>query len=44
MRRPGSATGTGLLAGLWEYPHMPGLLTEAQAARQLAAWGLKALR
>ena len=35
---------TGLLAGLWEYPHMPGLLTEAQAARQLAAWGLKALR
>ena len=23
---------------------MPGLLTEAQAARQLAAWGLKVLR
>ena len=35
---------TGLLAGLWEYPNVPGLLTEAQAARQLAAWGLKVLR
>ena len=28
---------TGLLAGLWEYPHVPGRLTEEQAARQLEA-------
>ena len=28
---------TGLLAGLWEYPHVPGALTEAEAARQLLA-------
>ena len=26
---------TGLLAGLWEYPHVPGTLTEAEAARQI---------
>ena len=26
---------TGLLAGLWEYPHVPGALTEAEAARQI---------
>ena len=31
---------TGLLAGLWEYPHVPGRLTEEQAARQLRQWGL----
>ena len=33
---------TGLLAGLWEYPHVPGRLTEEQAARQLRQWGLTA--
>ena len=26
---------TGLLAGLWEYPHVPGALAEAEAARQI---------
>lgn len=31
---------TGLLAMLWEYPHVPGALDEAQAAAQLAAWGV----
>lgn len=31
---------TGLLAGLWEYPHVPGALTEAEAARQLQMWGI----
>ena len=30
---------TGLLAGLWEYPHVPGRLTEEQAAQQLAHLG-----
>ena len=30
----------GLLAGLWEYPHVEGKLDEHQAAAQLAAWGL----
>ena len=35
-KRPGE----GLLAGLWEYPHVPGKLDERQAAAQLAAWGL----
>ena len=30
----------GLLAGLWEYPHVPGALGEEEAAAQLAAWGL----
>ncbi len=50
LRRPDGAVAlrrrpsTGLLAGLWEYPNTPGLLTEAQAARQLADWGLTALR
>ena len=34
----------GLLAGLWEYPNIPGLLTEVSAARQLAAWGLAVQR
>ena len=34
----------GLLAGLWEYPHVPGRLTEEQAAQQLRAWGLTAHR
>lgn len=50
LRRPDGAVAlrrrppTGLLAGLWEYPNTPGLLTEAQAARQLANWGLTARR
>ena len=35
---------TGLLAGLWEYPHMPGALDEGQAAAQLAAWGVTPLQ
>lgn len=35
---------TGLLAGLWEYPHVDGLLSEEQAAKQLALWGLTPLR
>ena len=30
----------GLLAGLWEFPHVPGALDEASAARALAAWGI----
>ena len=30
----------GLLAGLWEFPNVPGALTEPQAAAQLAQWGL----
>jgi A/G-specific adenine glycosylase len=32
---------TGLLAGLWEYPHVPGALAEAEAARQLQMWGVR---
>lgn len=35
---------TGLLAGLWEYPNVRGLLTEEQAAQQLADWGVSPLR
>lgn len=35
-----AAPDTGLLAGLWEYPHVPGALTEAEAARQLQMWGV----
>ena len=31
---------TGLLAGLWEYPHVDGTLDEADAAKQLDAWGV----
>ena len=31
---------TGLLAGLWEYPHTEGTLEEADAAALLAAWGV----
>ena len=31
---------SGLLAGLWEYPHVEGSLDEAAAAAQLAAWGV----
>ena len=33
----------GLLAGLWEFPHVPGTLDEAAAAAPLAAWGLRAV-
>lgn len=35
QKRPG----TGLLAGLWEYPSLTGLLTPQQALDQAAAWG-----
>ena len=31
----------GLLAGLWEFPHVPGMLDEQAAAHQLAEWGLR---
>jgi len=31
---------SGLLAGLWEYPHVEGKLDERAAAAQLTAWGL----
>ncbi len=31
---------TGLLARLWEYPHVEGTLDESQAAQQLAQWAL----
>ena len=34
---------TGLLAGLWEFPHMPGTATEETAPDTLSAWGLTAL-
>ncbi len=34
---------TGLLAGLWEFPHVPGALGEDGAAGPLAAWGLTAV-
>ena len=34
---------TGLLAGLWEFPHVPGVLEEAAAGEALAAFGLTAL-
>ena len=34
---------TGLLAGLWEFPHVPGALEEAAAGEALAAFGLTAL-
>lgn len=30
----------GLLAGLWEYPHVEGKLDEDSAAAQLAVWGI----
>ena len=35
---------SGLLAGLWEYPHAEGKLDETAAAAQLAAWGLSPRR
>ena len=34
---------TGLLAGLWEFPHVPGALDEACAGAVLAFWGLRPL-
>ena len=41
MRRSAAALrqrpATGLLAGLWEFPNVPGALTERQAAEQLLA-------
>ena len=33
----------GLLAGLWEFPHVPGILEDEEAGRPLADWGLTAL-
>ena len=33
----------GLLAGLWEFPHVLGTLDEARAGEVLAAWGLRPL-
>ena len=33
----------GLLAGLWEFPHVPGKLDESSAAQALAEWGLTPL-
>ena len=33
----------GLLAGLWEFPHIPGTLDEDTAADALTRWGLTAL-
>lgn len=46
LRRGGAAAlrrraEKGLLAGLWEFPHVQGTLTERQAAAQLAKWGLR---
>ena len=32
---------TGLLAGLWEFPHVPGTLDEDAAAAAVEAWGLR---
>ena len=32
--------GTGLLAGLWEFPHVPGTLEAREALAQLEQWGL----
>ena len=45
LRRDGAAAlrqrpAAGLLAGLWEFPNVPGALTERQAAKRLAEWGL----
>ena len=37
MRRRADA---GLLAGMWEPPNLPGTLTEEQARRTIARWGL----
>ena len=34
---------TGLLAGLWEFPHAPGALAETEAAAVLEQWGLTPL-
>ena len=33
----------GLLAGLWEFPHVPGALAEDAAVEPVEAWGLTAL-
>ena len=35
---------SGLLAGLWEYPHVEGTLEESAAAAQLSAWGVSPRR
>ena len=31
---------TGLLAGLWEFPNVPGILSQTEAIAQLTDWGL----
>lgn len=33
----------GLLAGLWEFPHVEGILSQAEALEQAAAWGCRPL-
>ena len=33
----------GLLAGMWELPNVEGLLTEAEAAAKVTAWGVRSL-
>lgn len=37
-KRPGK----GLLAGLWEFPHVPGLLSEGEASSLFEEWGIGA--
>ena len=32
---------TGLLAGLWQFPNVPGKLTDAQALEQTEQWGIR---
>ena len=34
---------SGLLAGLWEFPHVPGALSEAEAGKAVEDWGLTAM-
>jgi len=34
---------SGLLAGLWEFPHVPGALEDADAAAPIVRWGLTAV-
>ena len=34
----------GLLAGLWEYPNVPGFLSEEEVRRTLEQWGLQPVR
>ena len=34
---------SGLLAGLWEFPHVPGAHSEAEAGKAVEGWGLTAM-